>query len=519
MTNRTKMAFGAGGLLLLMILIWTFGGGDGTDTPSGGSTPVRRGTLKVTLTERGTLKTRNAVHIRSAVKGRTAIEWLIEEGTRVETGDVVVELEKEETQRRIDDLEDNLIGFEIELNSSRTEVAIQTEQNKTDSEKAQLALEVAQVEREKLMAGDIPKEERRLDLSIEKAESELSRAEGLWEDMPQMLEKGFVTQDEFEQERINLKEKREGLVTAKQERELYKVFEKPLSLKQKHAAVTEAQRGVERVAKQAETKMGSLLVKVSQDERRLQESQEELERELYDIERMTIVAPSGGVVFYGNPDRSWEAEDIKVGENVYFNRVILTLPDPAEMAVSINVHEADIDKIAEGMSAVTRSDVQKDRVFHGEVIKIDSVANAGNRRWGDQIRRFKVEVSLQGNDLELKPGTSAEVEIHTADLEDILYVPLQAVHAAAGKYYCFLDGASGSARTEVTVGRSNDSFLEIIDGLEEGQHVLLYKPDSVTNSVVEESPSPQSSGERGSRPRGESGNGNRGSRGRGPTSP
>ena len=115
------------------------------------------------------------------------------------------------------------------------------------------------------MAGDIPKEERRLDLSIEKAESELSRAEGLWEDMPQMLEKGFVTQDEYEQERINLKEKREGLVTAKQERELYKVFEKPLSLKQKHAAVTEAQRGVERVAKQAETKMGSLLVKVSQE--------------------------------------------------------------------------------------------------------------------------------------------------------------------------------------------------------------------------------------------------------------
>ena len=191
---------------------------------------------------------------------------------------------------------------------------------------------------------------------------------------------------------------------------------------------------------------------------------------------MTIVAPSGGVVFYGNPDRSWEAEDIRVGENVYFNRVILTLPDPAEMAVSINIHEADIDKIAEGMSAVTRSDVQKDRIFHGEVIKIDSVANAGNRRWGDQIRRFKVEVSLQGNDLELKPGTSAEVEIHTADLEDVLYVPLQAVHAAAGKYFCFLDGASSKAMAELTVGRSNDSFLEIIDGLEEGQHVLLYKP-------------------------------------------
>ncbi|MEE2889422.1 MAG: efflux RND transporter periplasmic adaptor subunit [Planctomycetota bacterium] len=264
--------------------------------------------------------------------------------------------------------------------------------------------------------------------------------------------------------------------------------------------------------------MGSLLVKVSQDERRLNESQEELEREQYDIERMTIVAPSEGVVFYGNPDRTWE-DDIRVGENVYFNRVILTLPDPSEMAVSINIHEADIDKIAEGMSAVTRSDVQKDRVFHGEVIKIDSVANAGNRRWGDQIRRFKVEVSLQGNDLELKPGTSAEVEIHTGDLVDVLYVPLQAVHAEAGKYYCFLDKASGKEKTEVSVGRSNDSFLEIVDGLEEGQHVLLYKPESATASIGNEvPPAPEKSVERGSRPRDGAGNGNPGARRRGPSS-
>ncbi|MDE0960210.1 MAG: HlyD family efflux transporter periplasmic adaptor subunit [Planctomycetota bacterium] len=482
MTKQVKMLLVGAALLLLVILVWNLGSGGATGTARGGSTPVRRGTLKVTLTERGTLKTRNAVHVQSEVKGRTPIEWLIEEGSRVEAGDVVVELEKQETQRRIDELERNLIGIEIALNSSRTEVAIQTEQNKTDHEKSQLSLEVAQVEKEKLLSGDIPKEERRLGLAIEKAESELNRAEGLWQDMPEMLEKGFVTPDEFEQERINLKEKREGLITAKQERKLYKDFEKPLSMKQKAAAVTEAQRGVERVAKQAETTMGSLKVKVSQDERRLEESQEELAREQYDLERMTILAPSEGVVFYGNPDRPWEAEEIRVGENVYFNRIILTLPDPSEMAVSINIHEADIDKIAVGMPAVIRSDVKKERVFHGEVLKIDSVANAGNRRWGDQIRRFKVEVSLQGNDLDLKPGTSAEVEIHTEDLENILYVPLQAVHAESGKYFCFLDDSSQKNQIEIEVGRSNESFLEIISGLDEGQLVLLYKPETA-NSI------------------------------------
>ena len=479
MKPSAKAIIGVLLVLLFLAMSGVFDKRGKSGLSNGGTFTVRRGSLEVTLTERGTLKTRNAVHVLSEVKGRTRIEWLIEEGRVVSKGDLIVELEKADTLRRVDEIEKNLIEIETELNSSRTEVVIQEEQNKTDAEKAQLALEVAIVEKEKLLAGDIPKEERRIELAIERAESELVRSEGLWEEMPQMLEKGFVTQDEFEQERLNLKERREGLVTAKQEKDLYQRFEKPLSIKQKNAAVTEAQRNVERVSKQAETRMGSLVVKVSQNERRLKESEEQLQREQYDLERMTILAPSEGVIFYGNPDRPWEAEDIQVGEDVYFNRIILTLPDPTEMAVLINIHEADIDKIRVGMQTVIRSDVQKDSLFHGEVSKIDIVANAGNRRWGDQIRRFKVEISLQRSNLDLKPGTSAEVEIHTGDLTDILYVPLQAVHAEAGKYFCFLSTAAGEKSVEVVVGRSNDSFLEIVSGLEEGQKVLLYKPDSM----------------------------------------
>ena len=197
--------------------------------------------------------------------------------------------------------------------------------------------------------------------------------------MPEMLEKGFVTQDQFEQERINLKEKREGLVTAKQEQKLYDDFEKPLSIKQKAAGVTEALRNVEMETRQADTLIGNLKVKVNQSERALMESQEELDREKYDLDRMTIVAPVAGVIFYGNPDRPWDRDDIRVGGDARYNQIIQTIPDPKEMAVMIKVHEADIDKIATEMPAVIRSEVQKGRVFEGEVMKIDSVANAGDR--------------------------------------------------------------------------------------------------------------------------------------------
>ncbi|MEE2884048.1 MAG: HlyD family efflux transporter periplasmic adaptor subunit [Planctomycetota bacterium] len=478
MNNQIKATLGIG-ILILGVSLWIVMAGAGTGSLSqGGFTTVKRGTLKMALTERGTLKTRNATRIRSEVHGRTQIEWMVDEGKKVVKGEVLVQLEKTEVQRRVDQLENELISIETNLNSARTDLIIQQDRNKTSLEKAKLSLEVAQVEKEKLLLGDIPKQERSLALSIEKAESELVRAEGLWEDMPEMLEKGFVTQDQFEQERINLKEKREGLVTAKQEQKLYDDFEKPLSIKQKAAGVTEALRNVEMETRQADTLIGNLKVKVNQSERALMESQEELDREKYDLDRMTIVAPVDGVIFYGNPDRPWDRDDIRVGGDARYNQIIQTIPDPKEMAVMIKIHEADIDKIATEMPAVIRSEVQKGSVFAGEVMKIDSVANAGDRRWGDQVRRFNVEVRLMGSDLDLKPGTSAEVEINIGEIEDVVYVPLQAVHAESGNYYCYLKTAGGHEKVPVDVGRSNESFLEIIVGLVPGQEILLYRPDA-----------------------------------------
>lgn len=487
MNNQIKITVGIG-VLILVTSVWIIWRGAGSgNSAAGGIAVVQRGDLKIALTERGTLKTRNATHIRSEVRGRTKIEWMVDEGTRVKEGDVLVELEKTEVQRRIDQLENELISIETNLNSARTDLAIQLDKNKTNIEKSKLGLEVAQVEKEKLLLGDIPKQERSLSLAIERAESELLRAESLWEDMPQMLEKGFVTQDQFEQERINLKEKREGLVSAKQEQKLYQDFEKPLSVKQKEAAVTEALRGVEMEARQADTLIGNLQVKVNQSERALRESQEELDREKYDLERMTIESPVAGVIFYGNPDRPWDRDDIRVGREVYFNQIIHTIPDPKEMAVMIKVHEADIDKVSKEMPAVIRSDVQKGRIFEGEVMKIDSVANAGDRRWGDRVRRFNVEVRLMGSDLDLKPGTSAEVEINIGEIVDVVYVPLQAVHAESGNYHCYLKTSAGHQKVLVKVGRSNESFLEITEGVKEGQEILLYRPDSSasTNTIQE----------------------------------
>ena len=100
------------------------------------------------------------------------------------------------------------------------------------------------------------------------------------------------------------------------------------------------------------------------------------------------------------------------------------------------------------------------------------------------------------------------MEINTGDLVDVLYVPLQAVYAEAGKYYCYLDESTGLKKVEIEVGRSNDSFLEIVSGLDEGQLVLLYRPESAASTANAVQPSVRKSAGADGASTGRSGNGN-----------
>ena len=446
----------------------------------GGTFVVRRGDLMVMLTERGTLKTLNAAQVRSEVEGRTPIQWLAEEGKTVKKGEIVIELDKTETELEVENRRNLIIQLESEEKAARTEQLIQEEQNKTDLEKADLALEVARAELAKLMEGDIPTKERELELAIITATSERDRAEDRFKEMPTMQEKGFITADQFEDERIKLRKAREALTTANQNKELYLKYQKPLDIRQKEAKVTEAERGVIRARNQAEARLEGKKAQVSQKERRLSREKQKLEEDLADLAKMTIRASADGTIFYGNPDNSWEAEEIKVGNNAYYNNILMTIPDPTEMAVVINIHEADISKLKVGTPATIRSETNKGKSYDGIVAKIAKVANAGNRRWGDQIRRFRVEVKIQGSELDLKPGTSASVEVNIGELNDVVHVPLQAVHPKEGQFTCYVETPAGPEEKVVGVGRSNDAFLEITEGLKEGDKVLLYSPEPGT---------------------------------------
>jgi HlyD family secretion protein len=441
-----------------------------------GSHVVKRQTLKIVLTERGTLKAKNSTKIVCEAHGKIA--QLIDEGKSVKKGEVLVELDKDDTQNRLEQYENQITQLEAELKSATTEELIQVGQNKTDIEKAQLNLEVARVELRKHKEATVPAKERELKLKIEEAEIKFTDAKDELKVNEELFKEDFATAYDVEQAKLALKRASNDVETAKMNWASYRDYDLPLETRKKESAVTEAERGLERAQKRAEAQLSAKGARVQQKKVQLSRVQSHIKRTKKQLDKMTIKAPTDGTVLYGDPDNPWNVENIKVGGQVWHNMTLMTLPDPSEMAAVVQVHEADIDKVKLEMPAFITSEMQKDVIFDGEVIKIGTVANAGRRRWGgDNVKRFKVELTLKGENLNLKPGTSARVEIQIGEVPDVLAVPLQAVFAKEGKHYCFRSNGGKPERVEVEPGQSNEAFVEIKSGLDEGHKVLLYDPE------------------------------------------
>jgi len=76
----------------------------------------------------------------------------------------------------------------------------------------------------------------------------------------------------------------------------------------------------------------------------------------------------------------------------------------------------------------------------------------------------------------LRPGMSAKVEIIIAELKNVLAIPIQCVSNRTGKKICYVHTSSRSEEREIKVGSYNDKFVEILEGLKDGEKVLLNPP-------------------------------------------
>jgi multidrug efflux pump subunit AcrA (membrane-fusion protein) len=103
------------------------------------------------------------------------------------------------------------------------------------------------------------------------------------------------------------------------------------------------------------------------------------------------------------------------------------------------------------------------------------------------VKVYTTQVSIDGKHDVLKPGMSAKVKIFVEQLNDVKIVPVQVVANRTGKKVCYVVTDNGLDQREVQTGMFNDTFVEITEGLEAGEKVLLVPPRVVQPGIPSES--------------------------------
>jgi RND family efflux transporter MFP subunit len=143
---------------------------------------------------------------------------------------------------------------------------------------------------------------------------------------------------------------------------------------------------------------------------------------------------------------------------------VLTLMDFSRVKIAVDVPHRDIVRIKKGQPAQLRVTAFPDKAFQGRVAIVNLTADP-------LAKKFKVEVRIDNPDLVLRPNTFGEVTLEVSTHEDALVIPQKSVLESK---YVFLVGENNQAqRREVTLGLQNADLVEIVNGLKEGDLVVI----------------------------------------------
>ncbi len=168
-------------------------------------------------------------------------------------------------------------------------------------------------------------------------------------------------------------------------------------------------------------------------------------------------------------------DKIKVGSSVsQWMPTIATLPDLTSMISITYVNEIDISKIKVGQKVKIGIDALPGKILEGQVI---TVANIGQPLPKSDAKVFEVKVKIFGYVNNLKPAMTTSNIIQTGLFPDTLFIPTDAVFEDDSMQYVFLDNGP-IVKQVVDLGDENENYIMVREGLEEGDVILLTKPDA-----------------------------------------
>jgi membrane fusion protein (multidrug efflux system) len=156
---------------------------------------------------------------------------------------------------------------------------------------------------------------------------------------------------------------------------------------------------------------------------------------------------------------------IEVGDRVTANQQVYTIEDFYPLLIRVFVPTSDSIKLKPGMWTDVTTEILEGTIFAGSIKLI-------NPRIDVQSGTVKVTVEVFDETMTLKPGMFVEARIVIGKKEDVLVIPRKSILYKQNKTYVFVMDRNQVSQREITLGLTEEDYVEILNGLEQGEVIV-----------------------------------------------
>lgn len=373
---------------------------------------VIHGDMVVKISATGVVEPNFQVEVKSKASGEV-LSFPYEEGDYIKKGQFLLRLEKSDEKRNVERAKANLASAKAQLEKAKTALELQITRYETDLQSAKSQVEEAKA-------------------NLIEARDKLRRQEDLFE-------KKFTARETLEAARTAYKVREENLEQAKANLQAAQNAIHDIEVRKHEIALAQAD--------------------VKRAELELADARERLEE-------TEIYSPISGVLIEKLVEKG---QIIASGITTFSGGTPLAkLADMSKLFIVADVDETDIGQVEVGQSVKITTDAYPGKEFSGTVTRI-----APQGKVEESITIFKVKIEIQGEGKHiLKPMMTANVDIISRKLENVTYLPREAIQREEGQTFVVVLENNKPRQVPVELGVKNPIYVQV-QGIPAGQEVLI----------------------------------------------
>ncbi len=194
----------------------------------------------------------------------------------------------------------------------------------------------------------------------------------------------------------------------------------------------------------------------------------QLDQAKKELSSTTVTSPISGII---------TAKQAEEGAFTTMGAPIATVVDISSLKIQLNISEQDVYTLNLGDEVTITTTVFPGVKYHGKVTFISPR--------GDEAHNYPVELSIENKkDKQLKAGTYVDVAFNKQSNAPTLQIPREALVGSLKDARVYVVGQESTAQLKpILIGNDYGQYLEVIDGLSEGDVVVTSGQINLTNGV------------------------------------